>query len=669
MVRAHILICGVRCGQPLTFNVGHHDEEMVDSRFDSDHPAVKKIIGRSLLVALCVAVGGCSLIKLREESKTFYASTVLVGRVDNPSGWSGPVIVAAYARKSGRISIVHHTMLHEPGGYELIVPKGKFGLFAFGDTNGNNVFDAGEPAGEYTGTAPIIATGTGVVASLDLVLKDASPARITIPVGTSFNVSAAPPHSTQAGALANLDAPIFSAENGTRGYWAPMEFFKAVGGNVYFLEPFDPNRIPILFVHGAGGSPQDWRYFFDHIDRSRYQPWFFYYPSGAALDSMAYLLYWKLFNLQLKYHFETLYITAHSMGGLVARTFLLNHGGQFPQAKLFVSLSTPWAGEATAELGVKHSPAVVPSWIDMQPQGRFMQALFERRLPPTVDYYLLFGHKGGYSMLRPNNDGTVTLASQLRNSAQAEARMVYGFDEDHVSILSSPQVLAQYQTILANVEQKVGNRPQPGHVRVNFAFAGNDDDPKGLPVLLLTPADETALQQRAKVAVTLLAEDTGRRVGPIPTGLYDASLIADSYKTEPRKVRVQIETNRTPTLSFRFVPQGTLNGYVGADGDAADYPAGSYRPPHKTVKINSVTLVGAGIRHTLVPRQSEDDSYKRYLAGEDDAFGAYFSFVDLPAGDYELTILSERYQPHVSRHTVIPGRPRQLNPIMLVPAE
>ncbi|KAB2923146.1 MAG: hypothetical protein F9K25_18700 [Candidatus Contendobacter sp.] len=639
---------------------------MVSSRLDSDHPAMTKIVGCLLWITLCAAVGGCSLVKLSEESKAFYASTVLVGRVDSPSGWRGPVIVAAHARKSGRINIAHHTLLHEPGGYELIVPKGEYALFAFGDTNGNGVFDAGEPSGEYTGTTPIVATGTGVVALLDLVLNDASPDQIAIPVGTSFSASATRPHSTQAGALADLDAPIFSAENGARGYWAPMEFFKAAGGNVYFLEPYDPNRIPILFVHGAGGSPQDWRYFFDHIDRSRYQPWFFYYPSGAALDSMAYLLFWKLFNLQLRYHFETLYITAHSMGGLVARTFLLNHGGQFPQARLFVSLSTPWAGEATAELGVKHSPAVVPSWVDMQTQGRFVQALFARRLPPTVDYYLLFGHKGGYSMLRPNNDGTVTLASQLRNSAQAEARMVYGFDEDHVSILSSPQVFAQYQAILAKVEQKAGSGPRPGYARVKFAFVGHGDGPKGLPVLLLTPVDETARQQRAKVSVALRAEDTGIRVGPIPTGLYDASLIADSYKTEPPKVRVRIETNRTPTLSFRFVPQGVLSGYVGVDGDAADYPAGSYHPPHETVKIVSITLTGAGTRRTLAPRQAgHDDSAERYLAGEDDALGAYFSFVDLPAGDYELTILAEGYRPHTSHYTVVPGRPRQLNPIVL----
>ncbi len=643
---------------------------MAASHLEWGHPAVTKIIGRLLLVTLCVAVGGCTLANLREEVKTFQTSTVLVGRVDSPSGWRGPVIVAAYARQSGRVSIAHQTLLHEPGGYELIVPEGEYEVFAFGDINDNGVFDAGEPAGEYTGVAPIIGGNTEVIGGLNLVLNAPPLAGVAFPVGTSFDTPAAPHHSTQAGALADLDQPIFSAENGAHGYWAPLEFFKLAGGNVYFLEPYDPNRTPILFVHGAGGSPQDWRYFFDHIDRSRYQPWFFYYPSGSRLDSMANLLYWKLFNLQMKYRFETLYITAHSMGGLVVRTFLLDRGEVFPQAKVFISLSTPWAGEPTAELGVKHSPAVVPSWIDMQPEGRFMEALFARRLPPTVDYYLLFGHKGGYSLLRPNNDGAVTLASQLRNGAQAEARMVFGFDEDHVSILSSPQVFAQYQGILADVEHKAGSGPQGGHLQVELAFAGRDDGPQGLLALLMTPVGETAEQRRTRVVLPLRAQDTGRRLGPIPAGVYDVSVVIDSFQTEPPKVRVQIEPDHTPTLSFRFVPQGTLNGYVGADGDAAEYPAGSYRPPHEMVKIVSVTLTDAGTRRALVPHQAgSEGDYDRYLAGEDGASGAYFSFVDLPAGDYELTILAEGYRPHVSRHTVVPGRPQDLAPIVLEPAE
>ena len=41
---------------------------------------------------------------------------------------------------------------------------------------------------------------------------------------------------------------------------------------------------------------------------------------------MAYLLFWKLYNLQVKYKFNTLYITAHSMGGLVARSLIMDYG-------------------------------------------------------------------------------------------------------------------------------------------------------------------------------------------------------------------------------------------------------------------------------------------------------------------------------------------------------
>lgn len=624
---------------------------------------MRQIVRLLALLGLSVALGACTLVKLREESKTFYASTVLVGRVSAPPGWKGPIVVAAYTKSFGRITVAHCTLLHEAGGFELMVPNGgEYQLFAFGDANGNLHFDAGEPAGAYLSPQPIAASGTGIVANLDFVLK--KPADdLSIPLGTEFSACGAKSsHSTQAGAIANLDDPLFSAEYGSKGYWAPMEFFKEAGGNIYFLEPYDPRKIPILFVHGAGGSPQDWRYFFDHIDRSRYQPWFFYYASGSTIESMAHLLFWKLFNLQLAYRFEKVYIVAHSMGGLVVRSLLLNHGAQMPAVKLFVSLSTPWGGEPTAEFGVKNSPAVVPSWNDIQPQGQYMRSLFARKLPAEVDYYLLFGYKGGYSMMRPNNDGTVTLASELRKPAQAEAKMVYGFDEDHVGILSSPQVLAQYQAILdaTGNEHDAAAALQSGSVQVNFSIVGPGDGLRLQPRLLLRPVDG----KRAPISIPLISEDAGREVGPIPTGDYDANLVAESFQTEPRKVRVSVAPGQTPTLNFQLTARGTLSGYVGTG--QADIPAGSYVPPDESVKIDTITLSGVGVERKLVPRAHDDGrEVDRYLVGEDDAVKAYFSFVDLPSGEYLLTIRSNGYLPYIERYTVIPGRPGLWKPIIL----
>jgi triacylglycerol esterase/lipase EstA (alpha/beta hydrolase family) len=158
-----------------------------------------------------------------------------------------------------------------------------------------------------------------------------------------------------------------------------FHFFRELGGNIYFLEEYDPKKIPILFIHGATGTPKGWKYFVDNIDRTRFQPWFFYYPSGARIQSMSYLLFWKLENLKIKYNFEQLYITAHSMGGLVARSFIMDHGAHFPYVKLFISLATPWGGSGMAEYGVKQSPAVIPCWIDMQPESPFIQSLYRKK--------------------------------------------------------------------------------------------------------------------------------------------------------------------------------------------------------------------------------------------------------------------------------------------------
>jgi pimeloyl-ACP methyl ester carboxylesterase len=620
-----------------------------------------------LLTAVCCVLAGCTMIKLREESKAFLSSTALVGRISSVSAWDKPVVVVAYSKHQTGIEIAHSTLLHEPGGYELVVPKGDYYLFAFGDTNGNLNYDAGEPAGEYDGPGPIAASGDGVIYFLDFVISEGRRIKQGSLIRAAIEKDGLKkPHSTQAGALADLDDPVFSAAYGKRGYWSPMDFYKEVGGNVYFLEPYNPAKTPILFVHGAGGSPQDWRYFFEHVDRSRYQPWFFYYPSGASVGSMSNLLYWKLFNLHAKYRFQTLYITAHSMGGLVVRSFLEDHGTQCPYVRLFVSISTPWEGEDLADVGVRHSPAVIPSWNDLRPEGRFIQTLFAKKLPEGIEYYLFFGHKGSASLIRPNNDGAITLASQLRRPAQAEARMIYGFNEDHVSILSGTEVLAQYNTLLRVAEKKVGDErlTSEGSLRIQFLHDSPDDGPRPAPVLLLRPVDPA----RDPIVLPLTADDSGRDFGPFRPGEYTVSLVAHAFRTEPRTIPVRIGAGRIPELTFLLTSQGVLSGYVGADVDRTANPAGAYRPPHEKLKIRLLTLIGAGEQRRLVPSPGEaTEALERYLAGEDYAFKSSFSFVGLANGEYELTIEADGYHPYIARYRVVPGDYRQFKPIVLTP--
>ncbi|MEL6897248.1 MAG: alpha/beta fold hydrolase, partial [Planctomycetota bacterium] len=81
-----------------------------------------------------------------------------------------------------------------------------------------------------------------------------------------------------------LDTPQFRSRNEANlGFFDPEESQKNRG--LYMLEPFDPDRIPVVMVHGLWSSPQTWMDMFNDLRsfpeiRRRYQFWFYLYPSG-----------------------------------------------------------------------------------------------------------------------------------------------------------------------------------------------------------------------------------------------------------------------------------------------------------------------------------------------------------------------------------------------------
>src|SRR5690349_18944573 len=189
------------------------------------------------LVPFACSLGGCKLMQLQRENVEYSAATVLAGRVSAGS-WQGPVSVAAIRRDHRKVVVQHDVWLHETGGFDLVVPDGEYTLVAFGDRDNDGSPDEGAPAGTYPDTVKV--DGAGLILSLNIALRaDEGPeVRAALPP----NYHRAARFSTAAGAIADLDAPQFSAESGKRGYWAPMEYFRTVGGNVYFVEPYDPAR-------------------------------------------------------------------------------------------------------------------------------------------------------------------------------------------------------------------------------------------------------------------------------------------------------------------------------------------------------------------------------------------------------------------------------------------
>jgi pimeloyl-ACP methyl ester carboxylesterase len=233
--------------------------------------------------------------------------------------------------------------------------------------------------------------------------------------------------NTRNGVVAPLDEAHFSRSDANEGLWHPQRFISRSNTGIYFLEPYDPNRTPVLFVHGYDGSPRDFEYFIANLDTTRFQAWVYNYPSGLHLALLANNLESSLDELRHRYRFGCVSIVAHSMGGLVARGFLLhNAAATRPQCvPLFISISTPWQGNWAASLGARWAPDMVSTWSDIAPGSPYLQGLFAAPFPDNTRYYLVF----------TADDRTVTAASQLGSPARQDAAQVIEYDTTHVGVL------------------------------------------------------------------------------------------------------------------------------------------------------------------------------------------------------------------------------------------
>jgi pimeloyl-ACP methyl ester carboxylesterase len=622
-----------------------------------------------IIFILCFITMGCTLIRSKHDADKTLESTVIVGRIDAKSREKGPIIVAACSTHGPKV-IANYTVLHETGEYELMVPQGNYSIFAYRDKNSNLIYDQGEPAGQHGPPKSVRAQDVGIVFDIDMVIPEKG-SDITIPYGTKISsIRPQKLHSRQAGAITDLDDELFAEENGVKGFWEPNSFFKEMGGNIYFLEAYDPDKIPILFIHGATGTPRGWKYFVNHIDRKRFQPWFFYYPSGSRLNSMSYLLFWKLANLQSKYHFNEIYITAHSMGGLIARSFIVNYGQQLPYVKLFISLATPWGGDKMAEYGVQQSPVVIPSWRDMQPEGDFIKSLYHRKLPESVSFYMFIGYKGNRNPIRSNNDGTIALSSLLDFRPQSEAKMNYSFNEDHVSIVFSKEVLSQYNTILDTFDEtpSASSDRSGGYLKVRFAYDYEIDGVMPLPMFVLRPVDE----KEAETVTWLGDTDNGKIFGPYPTGKYFASMLTAFGRTTIKSIPVTIESNTTKELKFVLIPDGEIRGYVTSSLKPQEKYVGRpdivYRSADKNINIQSVTLTGSGVQRRLQPMPDENvNAWDLFTSRTDFCIGNFFVFFGLPAGEYSVFIKANGHSPIEKKYAIVPGIPINFRATELTP--
>jgi pimeloyl-ACP methyl ester carboxylesterase len=412
-----------------------------------------RIAGLGLTALIAAGALACGpFAKLHKDLKRLDTDCVIRGEVHGAVAGGGKVYVAAIRRPSPELVEIADVTVLAPGeaGFAFMLPNGDdYYVAAFQDRSGDQLFQPGEPFWSYGAPGPVPIGADRYSPLLDAQLSTAAPelppellsavrharaGRSLVALKTDDDIPIA------AGEIADLDAPRFSVEGGTQGLWQPVTFLAQRGIGVYFLEAYDPQRVPVLFVYGAGGSPQNFRHFFEKLDRSKYQAWFFLYPSGLRLAESSRILGRVVDALHAKLAFPRLDVVAHSMGGLVARRFLLDAETAQPRpwAHNFVTLSTPWSGHPAAALGVEYAPAVIPSWRDMEVGSPFTTDLFKARLAPPMTYCLGFTFHGRNGIGLPqDNDGAVGVASELRTEAQDEAIQMRGFDLTHTGVLES----------------------------------------------------------------------------------------------------------------------------------------------------------------------------------------------------------------------------------------
>ena len=107
------------------------------------------------------------------------------------------------------------------------------------------------------------------------------------------------------------------------------------------LAPYDPERIPVVLVHGTASSPARWAEMLNHLQSQRmlhegYQFWIFRYNTGNPIPFSAGLLRQSLLDLVAELdpegrdrNLQRMVVIGHSQGGLLTKLCVVESGDRF----------------------------------------------------------------------------------------------------------------------------------------------------------------------------------------------------------------------------------------------------------------------------------------------------------------------------------------------------
>lgn len=397
----------------------------------------------ALSLVLAVA-SGCGLQQVRSQAQTVESTGQIVGTVTTPAGMRGDTVVVVLRKSEGLDFLVQSaTFASTDGRFNFSIPPGEYYVASFRDLNADSRYQEGEP-GKFHGepTAISLPANGRVEISIDV------PAGTEPLLAGKADIAEVKAIVRNIGRVTTLEDERFSRENASLGLWRPLEFLAGPEGGLFMLQEYDARRMPVIFVHGMGGTPLDFSAAIEALDRSKYQPWVLYYPSGLRLDMVSDYLVTAVRGLEKRYAERPFVVVAHSMGGLVTRSFVQKYAARHADAasalRMVVTVNSPLGGMPSAASGVAHSPIVVPAWNDVATGSEFVTSLATDPWPAGLPWHLVFSYAGGDS-----DDGTVSLDSQIPLGLQRQATRLHGFKGTHTGTLGDPAFLALLDKLLA----------------------------------------------------------------------------------------------------------------------------------------------------------------------------------------------------------------------------
>mgnify|MGYP001828697839 CR=1 FL=1 len=268
---------------------------------------------------------------------------------------------------------------------------------------------------------------------------------------------------------------------------------------IVFLQPFDPDKVPVVLVHGLMSTPRMWEplvldLLTDPAIRARCQFWFFYYPTGKPVPLSSFQLREALDEAARTHELKRpMILIGHSMGGILSRAqvsrltledarTMVPRVASLPESSVVrralvleprtdvarvVFLFTPhrgsrlasgglgaWAirliripdtlltefGIGAEELSALRGNRLPTSIHGLSPRSRFLQAL--DRTPPTVPTHSIIGDRGRGDG-PAGSDGVVPYTSSHLASAESELVVPTGH-----SGIAHPQAIAELKRIL-----------------------------------------------------------------------------------------------------------------------------------------------------------------------------------------------------------------------------